>query len=830
MANQLNAVLSAEELATFLNCPEVQEASQQLQSKGENGVVYFTAPLSKSTASTLTGTLGVDLSTVSNVPMRWITGDTVPHIDVGQTAFSNTVLLYMNNSPGELIVDGVGYPITENTAYRFNEGLSHETCGTQGVPRLLMGPMNELGSAVGIINLNYFAYESDALSFTNSIGNAAGYTLGTIGDFSNWTIASNSTGSDTGTFTAGDTLTGDGSEVYYLYAISGERPLLVYYYLYESDALATNVNSIGSSYEYTVLTVDGYTRWNIASSSTGPTTGSIDSGDTLTGFGSEMYYLYINPGSPPDVIFYYLYESEALINTNTIGSSPNYTLESPGGYSTWIVASNSTGSSTGTFSTGDTLDSTGDPIYYVYVNSGEPPTVVEYYINEANALSNIDRIGYSPYYIVETIGMISFWTIASNSTGLTTGSVIAGNSLDPAGNYYLYQTLNEVAKILYFNNESDALAISNVVFADPTTYTLQKIGTLAMWAIASNSTGPSPQNVIYSYNTSLDDTGSGVYYVYAVPITYFANVSDATTYQNWIGYSLDYNVSTIGEYNNWTIQITSSGSSSGIATSGDILNSDGSYFLTPAPPTLFSVYYYPTLSDALNFTNTIATSSNYTVELQGGFNSWRIASSSSGSSSQTLVYTVGQSLTNDGVYYLYPSAPCFLEGTRILSLKDEKEQYIPIETLRPGNLVKTSRNGFKKIAKIGYGMIQNPGTLERSENRLYKCSKEAYAELNDDLYLTGCHSILVDSITDKQRQETIQKLGRIFVTDKKYRLMACIDERAEPWASEGSYTIWHFALEDTDTGINFGVYANGGLLVETCSLRFLEKKSNMTFV
>jgi hypothetical protein len=58
--------------------------------------------------------------------------------------------------------------------------------------------------------------------------------------------------------------------------------------------------------------------------------------------------------------------------------------------------------------------------------------------------------------------------------------------------------------------------------------------------------------------------------------------------------------------------------------------------------------------------------------------------------------------------------------------------------------------------------------------------------------------------------------------------MACVDERAEPWNSENTYTIWHFALDHNDHTMNYGVYANGGLLVETCSINFLKNKSNMT--
>ena len=84
-------------------------------------------------------------------------------------------------------------------------------------------------------------------------------------------------------------------------------------------------------------------------------------------------------------------------------------------------------------------------------------------------------------------------------------------------------------------------------------------------------------------------------------------------------------------------------------------------------------------------------------------------------------------------------------------------------------------------------------------------------------------------ITERQKESIINHLGNLFVTDKKYRLMACVDERAEPWNSKGVYTIWNFSLENLDERMNYGVYANGGLLVETSSIIFLKNKSNMEF-
>jgi len=241
-------------------------------------------------------------------------------------------------------------------------------------------------------------------------------------------------------------------------------------------------------------------------------------------------------------------------------------------------------------------------------------------------------------------------------------------------------------------------------------------------------------------------------------------------------------------------------------------------------------FYYPTENDALSNTNILANYSNYTIFSVAGYNSWRIASTSTGPSPQNIVYNVNDVLTGNNLtdfYYLYPSVPCFLEGSTILCEVDGIEKYIPVEELKNGTLVKTSLHGYKRVVLIGKGTIENPGDNERSVNRLYKCSTSNYPQLKDDLYITGCHSILEFPITEKQNEDIIKHIGKLYVTDNKYRLMACVDERAEPWNSKGIYTIWHFALENDNEKMNYGVYANGGLLVETCCIHFLKKKSNM---
>ena len=68
-----------------------------------------------------------------------------------------------------------------------------------------------------------------------------------------------------------------------------------------------------------------------------------------------------------------------------------------------------------------------------------------------------------------------------------------------------------------------------------------------------------------------------------------------------------------------------------------------------------------------------------------------------------------------------------------------------------------------------------------------------------------------------------------YVTNKKYRLPACVDKRATPFLKEGIFTVYHFSLENVNDYKNYGVYANG-LLVETISKRYLRDLSGMNFI
>jgi len=167
---------------------------------------------------------------------------------------------------------------------------------------------------------------------------------------------------------------------------------------------------------------------------------------------------------------------------------------------------------------------------------------------------------------------------------------------------------------------------------------------------------------------------------------------------------------------------------------------------------------------------------------------------------------------------------CFKEGTKILTDKG----YLPIESLRKGDLIQTVLHGFVPIDMIGKSNMHHPALQERIKDQLYKCTSEQYPEITEDLIITGCHSILVDDfISEEQKEKAIEiNAGRLCVTDNKFRLPSCIDERASVYEIQGEYNIYHLALENDDYFMNYGIYANG-LLVETCSKRYLKELSGM---
>jgi hypothetical protein len=161
MTTHLSNIFSSEELEYLTQSHQVLDAKSKLRN---SNVVYFNIPVTETIRNSIFSQFGLDLSNVSEIPMRWIKGDTLPHIDVGQSKFENTYLAYLNDSNGEFIIDNASYPINANTGFVFNEGVRHMTQNTGSEPRLLLGPMNEFLQPVGRSPIYYFSNYNDAFN------------------------------------------------------------------------------------------------------------------------------------------------------------------------------------------------------------------------------------------------------------------------------------------------------------------------------------------------------------------------------------------------------------------------------------------------------------------------------------------------------------------------------------------------------------------------------------------------------------------------------------------------------------------------------------------
>jgi hypothetical protein len=167
----------------------------------------------------------------------------------------------------------------------------------------------------------------------------------------------------------------------------------------------------------------------------------------------------------------------------------------------------------------------------------------------------------------------------------------------------------------------------------------------------------------------------------------------------------------------------------------------------------------------------------------------------------------GSVITGNEVPVTDPNA-CFNENTKILCLKNDIEEYVLVQDLKKGDLVKTYSNlnslDYKKIVLIGKRQfINNPDIWSKC---MYKMG---------DLIVTGGHSILVDELSEEDKEKE-ELLNRQEMVDDKRLVWAGLSHLFTKLDDKNKYTYYHFVLEDEETEDNtlYGVWANG-VLVET---------------
>jgi len=197
------------------------------------------------------------------------------------------------------------------------------------------------------------------------------------------------------------------------------------------------------------------------------------------------------------------------------------------------------------------------------------------------------------------------------------------------------------------------------------------------------------------------------------------------------------------------------------------------------------------------------------------------------------VVKIKQCNTDNGFIFIKIPVVCFYKGTKILCLINGKDTYVPIEKIGQGTLVKTYKRGYKKVKYNIMGKLNN--TQEHSIDKLFKLSKKRFPELGltEDLYITGSHALLHDSLNDSEvilMKKVIQMAATSFKSiynakiGDKYKLLAYHDERFEEIMMNAVFEIYHIVLENEDENFNYGIYANGILAESTDEITLMRMK------
>lgn len=172
--------------------------------------------------------------------------------------------------------------------------------------------------------------------------------------------------------------------------------------------------------------------------------------------------------------------------------------------------------------------------------------------------------------------------------------------------------------------------------------------------------------------------------------------------------------------------------------------------------------------------------------------------------------------SSQGIYY-YTSPPiCYDQNTLILVLKNNQEVYIPMKELKIGDMVKTYKNGNKKV-KLLHRFNYNYTNETNPLHCLYKMKYH-------NVIVTGRHSILVDNLTLGEYMMNMKYNFREKIEDKKL-LLACSSDQFEKVKENREYNLIHFVLENEDIYKHYGVYINDEILSESCSEYTVIKKS-----
>ncbi len=818
-------VLTDTEINDLLHLQEVLDAKQKIDGL-EKGHVYFEIQITDDISSALQKCFNIDFSGVQKIPMRWIKGDTLPHIDTSRhtQSFDNTYLLYLTDSQGELVVEETHYPIMKNTGFVFSEGLYHETVNTGNEPRLLLGPMNELSQPVG----------------SASIGGSGGTTLyiREVSGIIEWSNDEQQTWSVLyfPSYVYNTDTNGGFLEIKFLTDITINNN--IDYLICATEYIQFGSKTLNNDGSRPTITIN-----------TNNYDGFIENGNGITSGNSNIaiYNLYINGGANQTQInggwigkmyFGYNVTNNYIVNCASsggiegggivgayAGSGGILTLR---GCSSSGIIGNNAGGIAGAFAG----DNGGSLVCESCWSTGE--------------IQGGGAGGIAGHWCHNVVITKCYSTGAV--TGPYDGGGIVGDSAGQGVNGCVISNCYSTGSIQVSNGGivgavntpgggNCLITITNCYSTGNLISTTQEAGAI-LSRVNPNAAGTWTVTVSSCYACG----NNGLLTGYIVGDQSSVNGSDiqgngTTTWSN--NYSEKANGSTGWNDTNANSVLT--------GTPNPTVGTTWVSTVTGQPYELLNMGYSPysltnisgsnlvrIASSSINagLSTTAGTTSTYSIVQKSGGDSSSYGTITINGSTGVISTTSG---TAPGVYTLLvrntgsydfttftltvTAAICFLKGTTILC-KDNK--YRRIEHLKSGDMIKTYLHGDVAIDIICHTDIHHSREKDKQE-QLFVYKKDSLSFLTQDLVLTGGHSVLVDQLTEKQEQSTVEMIRRICITDNKYRLLSCLDDRAIPYEKEESdETIYHICLHHPNPNMNYGIWANG-MLTETCQKTTITK-------
>ena len=154
--------------------------------------------------------------------------------------------------------------------------------------------------------------------------------------------------------------------------------------------------------------------------------------------------------------------------------------------------------------------------------------------------------------------------------------------------------------------------------------------------------------------------------------------------------------------------------------------------------------------------------------------------------------------------YIGAVVSCFAERSLINTVNGK----IEIQEIVPGTLIETLTSGIKRVVDVGKREV----ILSETSLFSYPCG----------LKVTGKHSVLVDELTEEQKEQIPSIIGGLRQTEGKWLLPACLDSEASELSLSGVVEVYHLVLENDDDDANYGILSHGKW-VETCSKNNFDK-------